>query len=228
MSKFNKTDTVCKVRSTGIVPVFYNADAEIAKNVAKACYDGGIRVFEFTNRGDMAHKVFEQLILFVHRECPGMALGAGSVLDAPTAALYLQMGADFIVSPCMVEEVVALCGRRGVLYCPGCGTVTEIVHAMELGCDLIKVFPAGTVGGPDFVRNVLAPLPWAMLMATGTVEPAEENLASWAESGITAVGIGSKLFRREVLAAGDWDEVSRLCRACLEWFRMHAAKNKKL
>ena len=219
MAKFNKIDTISIIRKTGIVPVFYNKDADITKKVVKACYDGGIRAFEFTTRGDGAHKVFEALVAFVRAECPEMALGAGTILDAPTAALYIQMGADFIVSPCLVEEVVRLCNRRGVPYSPGCGTVTEIVHAQELGCDLVKVFPAGTVGGPAFVKNILAPLPWAMIMCTGAVEPTEENLTAWAKSGVTAVGMGSKLFPKDVVARGDWAAVSDLCAKSLAWFR---------
>ncbi len=219
MAKFKKIDTLSIIRSTGIVPVFYHADVETAQKVVKACYDGGIRAFEFTNRGDGAHKVFEALTAFVRAECPEMAFGAGTILDAPTAALYLQMGADFIVSPCLVPEVAPLCGRRGVPYSPGCGTVSEIVRAMELGCDLVKVFPAGTVGGPAFVKNVLAPLPWAMIMCTGAVEPTEENLSAWAKSGVTAVGMGSKLFPKEIVKAGDWAAISALCRQSLDWFK---------
>ena len=219
MAKFNKIDTINLIRTTGIVPVFYNADVEITKKVVKACYDGGIRAFEFTNRGDGAHKVFEAVLPLVRSECPEMAFGAGTILDAPTAAMYIQMGADFLVSPCMAEDVAALAGRRGVPYSPGCGTVTEIVHAMEIGCDLVKIFPAGTVGGPAFVKNVLAPLPWAMIMATGAVEPAEENLRAWAASGVTAVGMGSKLFPKDVIASGDWAAISDLCAKSLAWFR---------
>ena len=219
MAKFNKIDTIQLIRSTGVVPVFYSADGELAKKVVKACYDGGIRAFEFTNRGDGAHKVFEALIGFVRAECPEMALGAGTILDAPTAAIYLQTGADFLVSPCCVDEVITLANRRGVPYSPGCGTVTEIVHAQERGCDLVKVFPAGTVGGPAFVKNILAPLPWTMLMCTGAVEPVEENLKAWAASGVTAVGMGSKLFPKEVIAAENWAAVSALCAKCLEWFK---------
>jgi len=147
-----------------------------------------------------------------------MAFGAGTILDAPTAVIYMQLGADFLVSPCLSEEVVTVANRRGVPYSPGCGTVTEIVRAMELGCDLVKVFPAGTVGGPAFVKNILAPLPWAMVMATGAVEPTEENLKAWAASGVTAVGMGSKLFPKEKLAAGDWQGIAGLCTKCLDWF----------
>ena len=219
MAKFKKIDTIGIIRNTGIVPVFYNKDVELTKKVVKACYDGGIRAFEFTNRGDGANEVFKGVMAFVRAECPEMALGAGTILDAPTAAIYLQMGADFLVSPCMVEEVVKLANRRGVPYSPGCGTVTEVVKAQELGCDLVKVFPAGTVGGPAFVKNVLAPLPWAMLMATGAVEPTEENLSAWAKSGVTAVGMGSKLFPKDVIASGNWASISALCTQCLSWFK---------
>ena len=218
MSKFRKIDTLSVIRSTGVVPVFYNPDAGLVRKVVKACYDGGIRAFEFTNRGDGAHIVFKDLIPFVREECPGLALGAGTILDAPTAALYIQLGADFIVSPCLLDDVAKLCNRRGVPYSPGCGTVTEIVHAQELGCDLVKVFPAGTVGGPDFVKNVLAPLPWSMIMCTGAVEPDEDNLRAWAASGVTAVGMGSKLFPKDVLQRDDWASISGLCSSCLKWF----------
>lgn len=219
MAKFNKIDTIGIICGTGIVPVFYSSDAELSKKVVKACYDGGIRAFEFTNRGDGAHRVFEQLMAFVRAECPEMALGAGTILDAGTASLYIQLGADFLVSPCMVEEIVRLANRRGIPYSPGCGTVSEIVKAQEMGCDLVKVFPAGNVGGPSFVKNILGPLPWAMVMCTGAVEPAEENLRAWAASGVTAVGMGSKLFPKSVIASGDWAAVSELCRKSLEWFR---------
>ena len=218
MSKFKKIDTISLIRSTGVVPVFYNADVELTKKVIKACYEGGIRAFEFTNRGDGAHLVFASIMDFVRKECPGMALGAGTVLDAPTAAIYIQYGADFIVSPCLTEDVVKLCNRRGIPYSPGCGTVSEIVHAQELGCDLVKVFPAGTVGGPAFVKNILGPLPWSMIMCTGAVEPSEENLKAWAASGVTAVGMGSKLFPKDVLKSGDWASITALCKDCLSWF----------
>ena len=219
MAKFNKIDTIGIIKNTGIVPVFYNKDAEITKKVVKACYDGGIRAFEFTNRGDGAADVFKEVMAFVRKECPQMALGAGTILDAPTAVLYMQMGADFLVSPCMAEDVVKVANRRGVPYSPGCGTVTEMVKAMELGCDLVKVFPAGNVGGPSFVKNVLGPLPWAMVMATGAVEPTEENLTAWAKSGVTAVGMGSKLFPKDVIASGDWASISALCAQCIKWFK---------
>jgi len=219
MAKFRKLETLTAIKDSGIVPVFFNGNLEIAKNVVKACYAGGIRAFEFTNRGDFAIMIFRDLSLWALKECPEMILGAGTILDAPTAALYIQMGANFIVSPSLNPEVARLCNRRGIPYTPGCGSVTEICNAQELGCDLIKVFPAGSVGGPKFVKDVLGPLPWTMMMATGSVEPTEENLSEWKKSGVTAVGMGSKLFPKDALEKGDWQRITDICKAAIEYFK---------
>ena len=219
MARFRKLETLSTIKATGIVPVFFNSDIEIAKNVLKACFEGGIRAFEFTNRGDFAITVFRDLSMWAQKECPDMILGAGTILDAPTAALYIQMGANFIVSPSFNEEVARLCNRRGIPYTPGCGSVTEICNAQEMGCDLVKVFPAGSVGGPKFVKDVLGPLPWTMMMATGSVEPTEENLGAWKKSGVTAVGMGSKLFPKEAILAGDWQMITDICKSAIEYFK---------
>ncbi len=202
--------------STGMVPVFYNADIEISKQVIKACYEGGVRAFEFTNRGDFAHETFGALSRWVKAECPEMILGVGSIVDAPTAALYIQLGANFVVGPMFNAEVAKLCNRRCVPYTPGCGSVTEIGQAQEAGCDLVKIFPAGNVGGPSFVKNVLAPMPWSMIMATGAVEPERDNLTAWFKAGVTVVGMGSKLFPKESIAAGDWSAIAKKCREALD------------
>lgn len=219
MARFRKLETLSTIKATGIVPVFFNSDIEIAKNVLKACFEGGIRAFEFTNRGDFAITVFRDLSMWAQKECPDMILGAGTILDAPTAALYIQMGANFIVSPSFNEEVARLCNRRGIPYTPGCGSVTEICNAQEMGCDLVKVFPAGSVGGPKFVKDVLGPLPWTMMMATGSVEPTQENLGAWKKSGVTAVGMGSKLFPKEAIQAGDWQMITDICKRAIEYFK---------
>lgn len=219
MARFRKLETLSTIKATGIVPVFFNSDIEIAKNVLKACFEGGIRAFEFTNRGDFAITVFRDLAMWAQKECPDMILGAGTILDAPTAALYIQMGTNFIVSPSFNEEVARLCNRRGIPYTPGCGSVTEICNAQEMGCDLVKVFPAGSVGGPKFVKDVLGPLPWTMMMATGSVEPTEENLGAWKKSGVTAVGMGSKLFPKEAIQAGDWQMITDICKRAIEYFK---------
>lgn len=219
MARYSKLETLTSMKQTGIVPVFFNSDLQTAKDVVKACYEGGIRAFEFTNRGDFAIEVFKDLSKFVLAECPGLILGAGTILDAPTAALYIQMGANFIVSPAFNPEVAKLCNLHGIPYTPGCGSVTEICNAMEMGCDMVKIFPAGSVGGPKFVKDVKAPLPWAMVMATGSVEPTEENLTAWAASGVTCVGMGSKLFPKDVIAGKEWEKISEKCRESLAWFR---------
>lgn len=216
MAAFTKLQVLQTMQQTGMVPVFYHSDAEVARQVLKACYEGGVRAFEFTNRGDFASEVFIDLMKFSRRECPEMILGIGSVVDAPTAALYLQYGANFVVGPYLNPEVARLCNRHLVPYTPGCGSVTEIGEAQELGCDLVKIFPAGNVGGPSFVKNIKAPLPWSMIMATGAVEPTEENLTAWMKAGTTCVGMGSKLFPKDRIAAQDWNYITEKCRFALE------------
>lgn len=198
-----------------MVPVFYHADAEVAKKVVKACYDGGVRSFEFTNRGDFAHEVFAEVVKFAAKECPEMAVGVGSVVEPGTAALYMQLGACFVVGPLFNPEVARVCNRRGVPYVPGCGTVSEVGNAMEVGCDLIKVFP-GDVLGPKFVKGLLAPMPWVKLMVTGGVEPNQENLEAWFKAGVYSVGMGSKLFPKDKVAAEDWQYVTEKCKEALE------------
>lgn len=215
MARFNKMQVLDAIVSTGMVPFYYNKDVEIAKQVVKACYEGGVRAFEFTNRGDFAHEVFAELIKFATKECPELVLGVGSIVDAGTASLYLQLGANFVVGPLFNPEIAKVCNRRLVPYTPGCGSVSEIGFAQEVGCDLCKIFPAGNVGGPSFVKNIKAPMPWSMIMATGAVEPTEENLSAWFKAGVTCVGMGSKLFPKEMIAAGNWEAISTLCRDAL-------------
>lgn len=215
MARFNKMQVLDAIVSTGMVPVYYNKDVEIAKQVVKACYEGGVRAFEFTNRGDFAHEVFAELIKFATKECPELVLGVGSIVDAGTASLYLQLGANFVVGPLFNPEIAKVCNRRLVPYTPGCGSVSEIGFAQEVGCDLCKIFPARNVGGPSFVKNIKAPMPWSMIMATGAVEPTEENLSAWFKAGVTCVGMGSKLFPKEMIAAGNWEAISTLCRDAL-------------
>ena len=215
MARFDKMNVIGKMGATGMVPVFYHKDAHTAKMVLKAGYDGGVRVFEFTNRGDFAHEVFTEIVRYAAVECPEMAVGVGSVVDAPTAALYIQSGACFVVGPMFNPEIARLCNRRMVPYSPGCGTVTEVGNAQEAGCDICKVFP-GDVLGPAFVKSLMAPMPWSKIMVTGGVEPSEENLASWFKAGVFCVGMGSRLFPAEKVKAGDWTYITEKCREALE------------
>lgn len=215
MAKFDKFEVMAKIKAAPMVPVFYNKDITVCKNVIKACYAGGVRAFEFTNRGDFAHELFDELSKWVASECPEMALGVGSVVDAPTAALYIQMGANFVVGPLFAADVAVVCNRRCVTYCPGCLTPTEIGKAQEAGCDFTKVFP-GDVVGSGFVKGVLAPMPWSKIMVTGGVSPDAENLKKWFEAGVYCVGMGSKLFPKEQIAAGDWAYVTNKCKECFD------------
>lgn len=219
MSRFSRLKVYQTIEETGIVPVFYHTDVEVAKKVVKACYEGGIRAFEFTNRGDFAHEVFTELVKWADKECPEMILGIGSIVDAPTAALYIQLGANFVVGPLLNPDIFKVCNRRQIAYSPGCATTSEIGMAQELGAEIVKVFPGGNVGGPSFVKNIKGPMPWTKIMVTGGVEPTEENLSAWFKAGVTAVGMGSNLFPKEVIKAGQWEKISELCREGLAIIR---------
>ena len=214
VARFDKQAVMAKIGATGMVPVFYHKDLETAKKVVKACYDGGVRAFEFTNRGDFAHEIFGELVKYAAVECPDLALGVGSVVDPATAALYIQLGACFVVGPLFNPEISCICNRRLVPYTPGCGTISEVGAAQETGCDLCKVFP-GDVLGPKFVKGLLAPMPWSKLMVTGGVEPTRENIESWIKAGVFCVGMGSKLFPKDRVAAADWQYITDKCREAL-------------
>jgi 2-dehydro-3-deoxyphosphogluconate aldolase/(4S)-4-hydroxy-2-oxoglutarate aldolase len=197
------------------VPVFYHSDLEVCKKVLKACYAGGIRVFEFTNRGDFAHEIFSALNKFAIAETPEMILGVGSVIDAATAAFYIQLGANFIVSPVLKEEMAVVCNRRKIAWSPGCGSLSEISKAEELGAEVVKIFPGAQVGGPKFVAAVKGPCPWTSIMPTGGVSPDEENLKQWFEAGVHCVGMGSKLVSKDMIANQEFDKLSETCKKAL-------------
>ncbi|MDE6157762.1 MAG: bifunctional 4-hydroxy-2-oxoglutarate aldolase/2-dehydro-3-deoxy-phosphogluconate aldolase [Muribaculaceae bacterium] len=216
MARFDKQAVLAKIKEAPMVPVFYHKDLEVAKNVVKACYEGGVRAFEFTNRGDFAHEIFGELVKFAAKECPELALGVGSIVDPSTAALYLQLGACFVVGPLFNPEIAKVCNRRLVAYTPGCGSISEVGFAQEAGCDLCKVFP-GDVLGPKFVKGLLAPMPWSKLMVTGGVEPTEENLSAWFKAGVYCVGMGSKLFPKDKVEAQDWAYITDMCRKALAY-----------
>lgn len=204
MAKYTRIEVFQKMQETGVVPVFYHADIEVAKNVLKACYDGGIRTFEWVNRGDFAHEIFSELNKYALKELPGMILGAGSVVEEGTASIYIQAGANFIVSPLLNKNMARICNRRKVMWAPGCGSVSEIGKAEELGAELVKIFPASEVGGPSFVKGVKGPCPWTNIMPTGGVDTSKDNLQKWFDAGVTCVGMGSKLFPKSIIENGDF------------------------
>lgn len=208
MAQFTRIEVALKIGEIGMVPVFYHKDIAVCKEVIKACYEGGARVFEFTNRGDYAHEVFSELNKWNSVECPHLIMGVGSVPDAGTASLYIQTGANFIVSPSLNAETAKVCNRRKILWIPGCGTLTEIAYAEELGAEIVKIFPGTSVGGPGFVKAIKGPCPWTSIMPTGGVEATEENLRQWFSAGVTAVGMGSTLVTNELVSARDWKAIT--------------------
>jgi 2-dehydro-3-deoxyphosphogluconate aldolase/(4S)-4-hydroxy-2-oxoglutarate aldolase len=203
MARHSRLSVLTAMKQIGLVPVFYNKDAEVAKAIVKACADGGAKAIEFTNRGDRAIGVFTQLAEYRDAQRPDIMLGVGSICDAPTAALYIAAGADFVVGPLLDEETAKLCNVRKIPYSPGCGTVTEIHKAHLLGVDIVKLFP-GELGGPAFVESVRGPCPWTEIMPTGGVSPTKESLTAWFKAGIVCAGMGSKLITKELVAAQDW------------------------
>ncbi|MDE5417504.1 bifunctional 4-hydroxy-2-oxoglutarate aldolase/2-dehydro-3-deoxy-phosphogluconate aldolase [Labilibaculum sp. DW002] len=193
MARFSRIEVALKMKETGMIPVFFHKDIDICKDVVKACYDGGARLFEFVNRGDYAHQIFDELNKWAAKECPDMMLGVGSVIDAGTTSLYIQLGTNFVVSPILNAEMAKVCNRRKVAWSPGCGSLTEISYAEELGAEVVKIFPGAQVGGPEFVKAVKGPFPWSSIMPTGGVKPDEENLRAWFNAGVHCVGMGSQL-----------------------------------
>ena len=215
MARFSKQDVLFTLKEQGMVPLFYHPDIELGKKVLTACYNGGGRVIEFTARGDFAFEVFTALNKFCIKELPEMLMGVGSITDGAAASLYLQLGADFIVTASFKEDIARCCNRRKVPYMPGCGSLTEIGTAEEWGCDIVKLFP-GSVYGPGFVKAILAPQPWTSIMPTGGVVPSEENLSAWFDAGVICVGMGSKLIGKDVLDNGDYAGLENKTRTTLE------------
>lgn len=203
------------MQETGMVPLFYHSDIAVGKKVLMACYDGGARLMEFTARGDFAFEVFSELNKYALEELPGMIMGVGSITDAASASLYMQMGANFIVTPSLREDIAIVCNRKKVLWSPGCGTLTEINRAEELGCEVIKLFPGSTYG-PGFVKAIKGPQPWTSVMPTGGVSTEETNLRAWFEAGVSCVGMGSKLISKDILVNGDYAALENKVKTTLE------------
>lgn len=215
MAQYTRLEVVKQMQDSGMVPLFYHHDIEVAKSVLKACYDGGARLMEFTNRGDFAIEIFTQLIKYSIAELPGMILGVGSITDAAAASQYMLSGANFIVTPVYREDIAVVCNRRKVLWSPGCGSLTEIAQAEEMGCEVVKLFPGSTYG-PGFVKAIKGPQPWTSIMPTGGVSTDKENLKGWFDAGVTCVGMGSQLISKDILANKDYSTLSANVKAALD------------
>lgn len=208
MARFTRLEVAQAMKDTGMVPLFFHSDPELGRNILKACHDGGARLMEFTARGDFAHQVFGELARYAAEELPGMIMGVGSVTDAAQASLYMALGANFVVTPVLREDIAVACNRRKVLWSPGCGTLTEIARAEELGCEIVKLFP-GDIYGPEFVKGIKGPQPWTSVMPTGGVSPTQENLRGWFGAGVTCVGMGSQLISKEIVANRDYKKLQQ-------------------
>ncbi len=223
MSRHTRLHVYNSLFESGLVPLFFTPEPETAKRVAQAAAAGGARLLEYTNRGPGALDVFRELRAFCAERLPELIVGVGSVMDAPTAALFIAEGADFIVAPIFDEATVRLCNRRKIPYIPGVGSATEITRAEEWGVEVVKVFPGGQVGGPAFVKAVLGPMPWSRMMPTGGVEVTRDSIQAWISAGACAVGIGGNLVTKEVLA-GDFERLTEKVRDCLAWIAEAKAK----
>jgi len=219
MARFDRLTVLNAMIDTGLVPIFYHSDLAVAKKVIAACAEGGVQIVEFTNRGDRAWNIFTALVAFFESANPSLILGVGSVMDAPTAAMYIASGANFVVSPILNPEIARVCNRRKVVHVPGCGTVSEISTAEELGAEIVKIFPAAQMGGPGFVKAVRGPMSWVRIMPTGGVDATKEGVHEWIEAGAACLGIGSKLIRKDLVAAGDYEAIAENVRQVLGWIR---------
>jgi 2-dehydro-3-deoxyphosphogluconate aldolase/(4S)-4-hydroxy-2-oxoglutarate aldolase len=217
VARFGRLHVLNEIIRIGLVPVFYQANLGLAKDIVAACAAGGAKVVEFTNRGDNAYRVFSDLVAHFATADPEVILGVGSVIDPATAALYISSGANFVVGPVLNPEVARTCNRRKVAYSPGCGTVSEISAAEELGVEIVKVFPGNLVGGPRFVKSVLGPMPWTRIMPTGGVDTTPESLTEWFEAGVAAVGIGSKLITKALVEARDFERLAQTVSSVVGW-----------
>lgn len=217
MARFDRLTVLNTMLNGGLVPVFYEGDVEVAKKIVAACYEGGARVLEFTNRGERALPVFAQLSELIAAQFPHLILGVGSIVDAPTASLFVAHGANFVVGPVLNAEVAKLCNRRKISYSPGCGSVSEISAAEELGVEIVKIFPGAQVGGPAFVKAVLGPMPWTRIMPTGGVEATKESVQAWIKAGTACLGMGSNLISKELVKSGNFAAISANVRQVLAW-----------
>jgi 2-dehydro-3-deoxyphosphogluconate aldolase/(4S)-4-hydroxy-2-oxoglutarate aldolase len=214
MAQYTRHQVISEMHNSSMIPLFYDADIEVSKKIVQACYQGGARLLEFTHRGDFAHEVFRALIQFAKDSLPGMIIGVGSVTDAASASHYMMNGANFIVTPVFREDIAIVCNRRKVLWSPGCGSLTEIAKAEEMGAEIVKLFP-GNIYGPAFVKAVKGPQPWTSIMPTGGVTTEEDNLKAWFDAGVTCVGLGSQLISKELIQNQDYDKISNTIKKTL-------------
>ncbi|HOY05346.1 MAG TPA: bifunctional 4-hydroxy-2-oxoglutarate aldolase/2-dehydro-3-deoxy-phosphogluconate aldolase [Saprospiraceae bacterium] len=202
-----------QLKKSPIVPVFFHADAAYAQEILAACYAGGLRFFEFTNRGKEALEVFGALAAFAKTNCPDLSIGIGTIYTAEDAERFIAAGAGFVVQPVTTQEVGEVCQKHQIPWIPGAMTLNEIWNAWQMGATAVKVFP-GNLVSPDYIRALRGPMPDVPLMVTGGVEPEIENVKQWLDAGVNAVGIGSQLFKGDF--SGNYQALARRIAALLD------------
>lgn len=217
--RYSRMDVLNRLFEEALVPVFYHPDVETVRRVVSALDAAGASMLEFVNRGDQAIEVFKETVKFCRKNLPGFVVGAGSIVDEATAALYVAQGAEFIVGPSFNERVARFCNRRKVPYIPGCQTATEIGNAEEMGVEIVKLFPGAVSGGPEFIKQILGPSPWTKILPTSLGKVTAESVAAWFDSGVCAVGMWPELIPHEHVESGDFDAITRCTAEIREWVR---------
>jgi 2-dehydro-3-deoxyphosphogluconate aldolase/(4S)-4-hydroxy-2-oxoglutarate aldolase len=200
---------------------FHHEDPDTCRKVVRACYDGGIRIFEFTNRGKNAVEVFAGLRPWSQQEFPELVFGAGTIYHAGDADLFIEMGADFVVAPGIDEGVARSCQQNEIPWIPGCLTPTEIYKAEQMGSSIIKIFPVVASGGPAYIKAMHGPSPHTKFMPTGGLRPTETSLKPWLEAGAYCVGLGSGLVTKDIVTSGDFNTLTRICSDTLKIIHNH-------
>lgn len=218
-----KTELLRLIPEQGILPLYFYKDTEVSLSVLKALYNAGIRTVEYTNRGEAALKNFREMKQLCEHELSGMYLGIGTIKNADSAKAFIDAGADYIISPGLVEDAAKVAEENNMLWVPGCMTPTEVIRAEQLGARFVKLFP-GNILGPAFVSAIKELFPGVMFMPTGGVDLDKENIAGWFKAGVTAVGMGSKLISKQLLEAKDYAKIESLTKDAMEMVR--SAKTK--
>lgn len=215
-TKMSKKEEVLKViPEQGILPLYFNKDTQVSIDLLKALYSAGIRAVEYTNRGEAALENFRKMREVCDAELPGMYLGVGTIKDAATAQAFIDAGADYIISPGLVEDVAEVSDKNGMLWVPGCMTPTEIIKAEKMGAKFVKLFP-GNILGPSFLSGIKELFPNLLFMPTGGVDLGRDNIQGWFKAGVCAVGMGSKLVTKDIMENKKYDELVTLTKEVIE------------
>ncbi|PPK94438.1 2-dehydro-3-deoxyphosphogluconate aldolase/(4S)-4-hydroxy-2-oxoglutarate aldolase [Nonlabens xylanidelens] len=190
-----------------IVPVFFNENSDVVIKTIQASYNGGVRIFEFVNRGTNGLETFKKVSKHFS-DLTDLILGVGTIYDSQTAQTFIESGAQFIVSPGLVIELGEYCKESNIAYIPGVATITETITAMHLGCEMIKIFPANVIGSA-FAKAVKSVMPHLAIMPTGGVEPTSDSMGEWFNAGVNCVGMGSQLFDKKKISSGDFEGLEK-------------------